>query len=250
MSKKLAEGLDALVLDVKFGSGAFMTEIDRARELAETMVGIGKSHGVDTVALLTDMNTPLGRQVGNANEIVESIEVLKGEGPNDLTEVTIELGVQMLLQTGVAPDADTARERLNRCVADGSALEKFMEVVEAQGGDPAAIENPELLPSTGKHWTIEAKETGFVSVCDAKSVGVAGMRLGAGRARKEDTIDPAVGITVLAKPGDEVEVGTPLAVLEYRHQARLDEALRILETTWTISEEPPEPTPLILELIE
>jgi len=250
MSKKLAEGLDALVLDVKFGSGGFMTDIERARELAETMVGIGKSHGVDTVALLTDMNTPLGRQVGNANEIVESIEVLRGEGPEDLTEVTMELGVQMLLQTGVVGDADTARAVLHRCIDDGSALEKFMEVVEAQGGDPAAIENPDLLPSTGKHWTIEAKRAGYVSVCDARSVGVAGMRLGAGRARKEDTIDPAVGITVLAKPGDEVEVGTPLAVLEYRHQARLDEALRILENSWTISEEPPQPTPLILDLIE
>jgi pyrimidine-nucleoside phosphorylase len=250
MSKKLAEGLDALVLDVKFGSGAFMTDIDRARELAETMVAIGKSHGVDTVALMTDMNTPLGRQVGNANEIVESIEVLRGEGPDDLTEVTMELGVQMLLQTGVASDADAARADLQRCIDDGSALEKFMEVVEAQGGDPAAIENPDLLPSTGKHWTIEAKRTGYVSVCDARSIGVAGMRLGAGRARKEDTIDPAVGITVLAKPGDEVEVGTPLAVLEYRHQARLDEALRILDDSWTITEDAPEPTPLILDLIE
>ncbi len=250
MSKKLAEGLDALVLDVKFGSGAFMIDIERARELAETMVGIGKSHGVDTVALLTDMNTPLGRQVGNANEIVESIEVLRGEGPDDLTEVTMELGVQMLLQTGVASDADAARADLQRCIDDGSALEKFIEVVEAQGGDPAAIENPDLLPSTGKHWTIEAKQAGYVSVCDARSVGVAGMRLGAGRARKEDTIDPAVGITILAKPGDEVEVGTPLAVLEYRHQARLDEALRILEDSWTITEEPPQPTPLILDLIE
>ncbi len=250
MSKKLAEGLDALVLDVKFGSGAFMTDIDRARELAETMVGIGKSHGVDTVALLTDMNTPLGRQVGNANEIAESIEVLRGEGPDDLTEVTMELGIQMLLQTGVAADADAARSDLQRCIDDGTALEKFMEVVEAQGGDPAAIENPDLLPSTGKHWTIEAKQPGFVSTCDARTVGVAGMRLGAGRARKEDTIDPAVGITILAKPGDEVEIGTPLAVLEYRHQARLDEALRILENSWTISEVPPAPVPLILDLIE
>ena len=250
MSKKLAEGLDALVLDVKFGSGAFMTDVDRARELAETMVGIGKSHGVDTVALLTDMNTPLGRQVGNANEIIESIEVLRGDGPEDLTEVTMELGVQMLLRTGVASDAESARADLQKRVDDGSALEKFMEVVEAQGGDPAAIENPDLLPSTGKHWTIEAKRAGYVSVCDARSVGVAGMRLGAGRARKEDTIDPAVGITVLAKPGDEVEEGTPLAVLEYRHQARLDEALRILDDAWTITEEAPEPTPLILDLIE
>ena len=250
MSKKLAEGLDALVLDVKFGSGAFMTDVHRARELAETMVEIGKGHDVDTVALLTDMNTPLGRQVGNANEIIESIEVLRGDGPEDLTEVTMELGVQMLLRTGVASDAESARADLQRCVDNGSALEKFMEVVEAQGGDPAAIENPDLLPSTGKHWTIEAKEAGYISVCDARSVGIAAMRLGAGRARKEDTIDPAVGITVLAKPGDEVEAGTPLAVLEYRHQARLDEALRILEHSWTISEESPKPASLILDLIE
>lgn len=249
MSKKLAEDLDALVLDVKFGSGAFMTDIERARELAGTMVGIGKSHGVDTVALLTDMNTPLGRQVGNANEIVESIEVLRGEGPEDLTELVMALGAQMLIQTGVAPDVESATSALKQSIDDGSALEKFIDVVEAQGGDPAAIEDPSLLPSTGKHWTIESRTEGFVTECDARAVGVAGMRLGAGRQRKEDTIDHAVGITILAKPGDQVEVGTPLAVLEYRHQARLDESLRILAEAWVVSEEPAKPSPLIRDII-
>ena len=249
MSKKLAEGLDALVLDVKFGSGAFMTDIARARELAETMVGIGKNHGVKTVAMLTDMNTPLGRQVGNANEIAESVEVLRGEGPDDLTEVTMALGEQMLVVTGVASSTEDARQQLEAVVASGAALDKFIEVVEAQDGDSSVIKDTDLLPSTGKHWTIESRSEGFVASCDARAVGVAGMRLGAGRQRKEDTIDPAVGITILAKPGDPVEVGTPLAVLEYRHQARLDESLRILADAWLVSEDAPEPSPLIRDLI-
>ena len=226
-----------------------MTDIERARELAETMVGIGKSHGVRTVAMLTDMNTPLGRQVGNANEIAESVEVLRGEGPEDLTEITMALGEQMLVVTGVASSSEDARRQLDAAVSSGAALDKFIEVVEAQGGDSSVIENTDLLPSTGKHWTIESRAEGFVSACDARAVGVAGMRLGAGRQRKEDTIDPAVGITVLAKPGDAVEVGTPLAVLEYRHQARLDESLRILENAWTVSENAPAPSPLIRDII-
>lgn len=245
MSKKLAEGLDSLVLDVKFGSGAFMTDPDRARQLAETMVGIGRSHAVNTVAYLTDMNTPLGNEIGNANEIRESIDVLRGDGPEDLTEITLVLGAEMLVQSNISASIEDARSMLMGTIESGSALERFADVIQAQDGDPSVLEDPSMLPSTGKHWVIESSADGFLTRCEARSIGVAAMRLGAGRQRKEDTIDPAVGITLHAKPGDAVLTGEPLATLEYRHQARLDEALRVLEDTWSITDDPPAPTPLI-----
>ena len=249
MSKKLAEGLDSLVLDVKFGSGAFMTDIADARRLAETMVGIGSKHGVETIALLTDMNTPLGNEVGNANEIRESLAVLRGEGPEDLTRVTLALGAQMLLASGIADNTDEAEALLVDSVDSGRAMEKLRDVIAAQGGDPGVIDDESLLPSTGKYEEISAPEDGYVGTCDARTIGVAAMRLGAGRSRKEDTIDPAVGITLLAKPGDRVSKGDPLARIEYRHQARLDEALRLLANAWTITEEPPDTPDLILDRI-
>ena len=249
MSKKLAEGLDSLVLDVKFGSGAFMTEISDARRLAETMVGIGSSHGVETIALLTNMDTPLGNEVGNANEIRESLSVLRGEGPADLTEVTMALGAQMLLASGSAETADDARERLTEAVESGAAIERFRDVISAQNGDPDVIDDESILPSTGRFEEIPAPDSGYLGSCDARTIGIAAMRLGAGRSRKEDTIDPAVGITLLAKPGDEVERGHPIARLEYRHQARLDEALRILGEAWTVTDSPPDPPDLIVDRI-
>ncbi|MGF1667175.1 MAG: thymidine phosphorylase [Acidimicrobiia bacterium] len=249
MSKKLAEGLDALVLDVKFGRGAFMQDIDRSRELAETMVGIGNANGVRTVALLTAMDAPLGVEVGNASEIRESIEVLRGGGPADLVEVTMALGVEMLLLAGVADDQTDARARLGQVVSSGAAMDVFARVIEAQGGDPAVLENPSMLPSAPRTEPIVAKQSGFVAACDARSVGVAAMRLGAGRERKEDTIDPGVGIRVMAKPGDRIESGDVLGYLDYRHTARLQEALRVVAGAWTVSEEPPEPIPLVAERI-
>ncbi len=249
MSKKLAEGLDALVLDVKFGRGAFMQDIDRSRELAETMVGIGTANGVRTVALLTAMDAPLGVEVGNASEIRESIEVLKGGGPADLVEVTMALGAEMLLLAGVTDDETDARTRLDGAVSSGAALDVFARVIEAQGGNPAVLDTPALLPTAPRTETIQAKESGFVSTCDARAVGMAAMRLGAGRERKEDTIDPGVGIRVVAKPGDRVESGDVLGHLDYRHTARLQEALRVIAGAWTVSEAPPDPTPLVAERI-
>ncbi|MDH4119564.1 MAG: thymidine phosphorylase [Acidimicrobiia bacterium] len=249
MSKKLAEGLNGLVLDVKFGSGAFMKEIERARELATTMVGIGAANGVETVALLTSMDAPLGLEIGNANEIRESLDVLEGGGPADLVEVTLALGAEMLVLGGVSKDTADARVRLEATRTSGAAIELFAKVIEAQDGDPRVIEDRSLLPSAPKSHEIAADTDGFLSGCDSLKIGVAGMRLGAGRERKEDTIDPGVGITLHAKPGDRVAVGQPLATLSYRHTARLQEALRVIDGAWEITQTAPSPVPLIADKI-
>jgi pyrimidine-nucleoside phosphorylase len=247
MSKKLAEDLDGLVLDVKVGGGAFMKSIARARSLASTMVEIGKAYGVRTVALLTAMDTPLGNTVGNANEIIESIDVLSGGGPQDLIDVTLALGVEMLAVAGIESDPAKARELLEKTRHDGSALEVFARVVKAQGGDASVVENPDrVLPKAPHRTAVNAEAGGFIAAMDALKIGVAAMRLGAGRERKEDTIDPAVGINLLAKSGDRIDQGQPLIELMYRHPARLEEALTVLEGAVRIAEEPPEKTPLII----
>lgn len=246
MSKKLAEGLDALILDVKVGVGAFMQRLEDARALAETMVGIGAAHGVATVALLTSMNVPLGREVGNASEIRESLAVLRGDGPEDLIEVIYALGIEMLMAGGIETDRSAARRRLEHAVSSGAAMETFSRVIEAQGGDPRVIDDDSLLDRAHRVYTVPADRDGFVTRCDARRIGVAAMRLGAGRERKEDTIDPGVGITVLAKPGDRVDAGAPLARLTYRHEARLQEAIRALEGAWAYGDEKPSLGPLVI----
>ncbi len=251
MSKKLAEDLDGLVLDVKVGSGAFMKTRERARELAETMVGIGKAYEVKTVALLTAMEEPLGNEVGNANEVAESIAVLRGEGPSDLVEVTMALGIEMLSLAGIETDPDRARTMLEATRTSGKALEVLARVIEAQGGDPRVTEDPGLILPRSPHRTdVTATEAGFVHGLDALKVGLAAMRLGAGRERMEDTIDPAVGITVLVKPGTEVEADQPILRLSYRHPARLEEALSVLDGAIDIGDEKPDSKPLILERVE
>ncbi len=248
MSKKLAEGLDALVLDVKVGLGAFMERLEDARSLAGTMVEIGRRQGVSTVALLTAMDSPLGREVGNASEMRESLDVLRGGGPPDLVEVTMALGVEMLLSVGVAADEPDARDRLENAINSGKAMELFAAVIEAQGGDPRVVEDDSIMARADRTHALTADRTGVVTGCHARKVGVAAMRLGAGRERKEDTIDPGVGITVDAKPGDSVRAGEPLATLTYRHPARLQEALRVLGGAFTIGESFT-PAPLIIERI-
>jgi len=249
MSKKLAEGLDALVLDVKVGSGAFMRDIARSRELATTMVGIGAAHGTAVTALITDMSQPLGRAVGNANEIAESLEVLRGGGPADLVEITYQLGIEMLLAAGVATDPDTAQRMLERVVADGSAFAKFEEVVIAQGGDPAVLHDPSLLPSAPEEAVVAAPRDGVVQRCDALYLGVAAVRLGAGRATKEERIDPGVGFTVCAKVGDTVSAGDPLVRIRWREPGRLAEALPLVEHAITIGDGPAFPPPLVHEKV-
>ncbi|MGQ0847719.1 MAG: thymidine phosphorylase [Actinomycetota bacterium] len=250
MSKKLAEDLDGLVLDVKVGSGAFMKSLTRARSLAATMVELGKAYDVKTVALLTAMDAPLGNEVGNANEIAESIAVMSGGGPADLVDVTMALGVEMLAVAGVEQDRAKATALLEESRRSGRALEVFARVVEAQGGDPKVVDDPvQVLPRAPHQVEWRAASSGYLSGLDALRVGVAAMRLGAGRERKEDTVDPAVGITVLQKPGATIEEGQPLLRLAYRHPARLEEALTVLEGAAEIGDEAPPAANLIIERI-
>jgi thymidine phosphorylase len=237
MSKKIAEGTEALVLDVKVGSGAFMPDLDSARTLAETMVELGGAHDVRTTALLTDMDTPLGRAAGNGLEVAESIECLSGRGPADLTEITLALATEMLELCGLPSDARGPLE-------DGSAATAFAAMVRAQGGDPDAP-----LPEAPERESLPAREDGFVTKLDARAVGIAAWRLGAGRARKEDPVSPGAGIVCLKKPRDEVAKGEPVLELHADDPGRFDGARAALQRAFEVALEPPEPRPLILERI-
>ncbi|UCG41123.1 MAG: thymidine phosphorylase [Acidimicrobiia bacterium] len=246
MSKKLAEDLDALVLDVKFGTGAFMQEFEDAQLLARTMLGIGDAHGTKVSAFLTDMSQPLGREVGNANEIRESLEVLAGGGPTDVVDLTYALGTEMLLLAGAARDEEEARDRLATAVANGAAMDVFRRVVAAQGGDTKVLDDPSLLPVAANSHTVTAASDGVVVEANARRIGVAGMRLGAGRATIEDVIDPGVGITLHAKRGDRVRQGDAVAEVAWSDPARLEDCLALLESAWVIGPEAT-PPPLIRE---
>jgi len=239
MSKKIAEGTRALVLDVKVGSGAFMKSLDRARELAQTMVALGEEHRVRTRALLTPMDTPLGRAVGNAVEVEESVAALRGEGPEDLMDVTLALARAMLDLTGI--DADPAA-----AIADGRALAAYRTMIRAQGGDPDAP-----LPQAAHcRPALPAPATGWLTRLDALAVGTAAWRLGAGRARKEDAVSAAAGIICLAKPGDHVREGQPLLELRADDEDRFAAALGALAGAVGVSEhEPPPPAPAVIEVI-
>jgi thymidine phosphorylase len=244
MSKKLAEGLDGLVLDVKVGSGAFMKELDRARQLAKTMVDIGRSHGTTVTALITNMSQPLGREVGNASE---SIDVLHGGGPTDLIELTFRLGAEMLVLGGVAQDLGAGRAQMEAVVASGEAFEKFKEVVAAQDGDTSVLDDPTLLPRARNDHTIIAERSGVVIEADALDIGVGAARLGAGRETKDDVIDPAVGTTVSARVGDEIEAGAILATLRYNDDTNLADAIRLTERAFVVGDGPTEMAPLVYE---
>jgi len=245
MSKQLAEGLDGLVLDVKVGSGAFMKGLDQAHELATTMVGIGRSHGTTVTALITDMSQPLGREVGNASEMRESIDVLHGGGPSDLVELTLRLGSEMLVLGGMADDLSAGRAQMEAVVASGAAFEKFQEVVAAQGGDTSVLDDPGLLPTARNEHAIIADRSGIVVKADALDIGVGAARLGAGRETKDDVIDPGVGTTVAARIGDEVEAGTVLATLRYNNDANLANAIDLTEGAFVIGDGPAEVAPLV-----
>jgi len=245
MSKKLAEGLDALVLDVKVGRGAFMRNLEDARLLAETMVGIGAVRGTPVTALLTDMSQPLGNEIGNASEIAESVAVLRGEAPYDLTEVTYRLCEEMLLMGGITDDRADARARLEKAVSSGAAFEKLLEVVVAQDGDPSVLEDTTRLAKAPNQTVFAAPRAGVLSRCDALDLGVAALRLGAGREKKEDDIDPGVGITVPVGIGDTVEEGQPLATLVWSEEGRLGNAMQLVERAFEIRDEPMEAPPLI-----
>ncbi|MGQ0838339.1 thymidine phosphorylase [Actinokineospora sp.] len=238
MSKKIAEGADSLVLDVKYGSGAFMKTVEDARALANALVGIGVSRGLRMSALITDMSVPLGRAVGNAVEVAESVDVLRGGGPADVVELTVALAREMLSLAGLS-DVDPAA-----VLASGAAYETWARMIRAQGGDPEAA-----LPEPAHVHVIPAPSSGVVSYLDAYAVGVAAWRLGAGRARKEDPVQAAAGILCHAKPGDVVRAGNPLLELRTDTPAAVPAALAALDGGYAIADTAPERAPLVLETI-
>lgn len=247
MSKKLAEGAGALVLDVKWGSGAFMQSLEQARELARTMVAIGRRMGQAVSALITDMHQPLGCTAGNAVEVVETIEALRGNGPADLMAVTLELAAEMLVLTGRAPSRAAARPRLEECIRSGAALKRFAQMVALHGGDAAVIEHPEMLSSAPVRRELTAPDSGYVARVDAGAVGRACLLLGAGRRRVEDTVTHSVGVTGLRKIGERVERGACLAVLHAANEADCGEAERALREAFRIEADAVEPPALIVQ---
>ncbi|MEV6244377.1 thymidine phosphorylase [Lentzea sp. NPDC051838] len=237
MSKKIAEGAESLVLDVKVGSGAFMKDLASARALAEALVAIGVEHGVRISALLTDMSVPLGRAVGNAVEVAESVEVLRGGGPADVVELTVALAAEMLSLAGISADPAAV-------LASGEAYETWARMIRAQGGDPEAS-----LPVASHKHVVVAPESGVLSTLDAYGVGVAAWRLGAGRARKEDPVQFGAGVLCLAKPGDVVEAGQPLLELYTDTPDAVEGALQALEGSYAVADSAPEQAPLVIDTI-
>ena len=245
MSKKLAEGLNGLVLDVKTGSGAFLPDQSEALELARTMIALGQARGCPTVALLTAMDRPLGRACGNALEVQEAIEGLRGAGPEDLMEVTYALAAEMLVLVGAAPDQTLARRRLEESVTSGRALEKLREIIEAQGGDPAVLDRPDRLPRAREIEVYRAPRDGVVSGVEPRRIGRAILELGGGRRTIEDEIDPSVGLVIPVKPGDRVRQGDTLAKVFARDRAGVEVAFSALSEAIALSEQGAL-TPLIL----
>jgi pyrimidine-nucleoside phosphorylase len=237
MSKKLAEGLDGLVLDVKTGSGAFLPSVDDALTLARTMVGIGESRGCRVVALLTAMDRPLGRAAGNALEVREAVAGLRGHGPEDLMNVTFALGIEMLRVAGLADDASTARHLLRETIQSGRAIERLMQIVEAQGGDPAQVEFPERLPAAPVQELFTAASDGVVVSVEPRAVGRAIVALGGGRAKMDDVIDPSVGFVFRAAAGDTVTRGQPLVEIHARTQDDAAGAVQALSAAIMLGDE-------------
>jgi pyrimidine-nucleoside phosphorylase len=239
MSKKIAEGIDALVLDVKTGRGAFMkTEAD-SRRLAQSLVSIGHASGVKTEAIITRMDQPLGLAVGNALEVVECLEVLKGRGPADLIEISFELAERMLVLGRIAADRADARRRVGGAIASGAGLERFRRIVETQGGDPRIVDDYNRLPHVATRSVLIADRSGYVNGLDAELIGRASVALGAGRDRVDDPVDWAVGLVLRAKVGDPVSARDPILEVHYRDSPRLDAASVLLARAVTIGDEPP-----------
>jgi pyrimidine-nucleoside phosphorylase len=249
MSKKLAEGVDALVLDVKVGSGAFMKKQVDARHLAAMMVGIGRRMDKKVVALITDMNQPLGYAIGNALEIMEASQTLQNAGPADLTKLSLELAARMIYLGKKAATLEEARRVAEHHLVDGSAYRKFKQVVAAQGGNPQALDKFELLPNATGMREIASPRAGYVSSIDAEDIGVASNMIGAGRDKKEDAIDPAVGIILEVKTGEKVDAGSVLCRLYYTKEDRVEEAAEMVEDAFRISAQKPDERELILEVV-
>jgi pyrimidine-nucleoside phosphorylase len=249
MSKKIAEGIGGLVLDVKTGSGAFMKTRETSRGLAESLVAIGKAAGVRTEALITAMDSPLGRAVGNANEVVESIETLKGNGPDDLERLSVVLAARMLVAAGVAASTEDADTRVRRALTSGAGVEKFRQIIEHQDGDARVVDDYRRLPSVEDRLCVQAPRSGYLDTLEAERVGRAAVALGAGRSRLDDAIDHGVGITVLLTPGMPVREGDPVLEIQHRGGRGLDAALLLLRDAIGIADAPPAERPLIVETI-
>ena len=247
MSKKIAEGIGALVLDVKSGRGAFMKSAADARRLAESLVAIGKSAGVQTQAVITSMDSPIGCAVGNANEVVECIELLKGHGPSDLLENSLELSERMLIVAGVAKNRDEAASRCRRMLDSGHALERLRAIIERQAGDPRVIDDYNLMPQAPSEHIVRAPNDGFITGLDALLVGRAAVMLGAGRDKVDDDVDPGVGIMIAARVGDAVRAGDAVLRVRYRSERRLENALPLLSDAVRVGETPVVPPPLIMD---
>src|ERR1700736_334776 len=246
MSKKLAVGLDAIVLDVKVASGAFMKKQVDARRLAQMMVGIGRRLDKRVQALITDMNQPLGYAIGNALEVMEVSQTLQNAGPTDLTRISLELAARMIFLAKIVPTLDEARELAQSKLLDGSGYRKFKEVIQAQGGNPQVLDRFELLPNATGAREIASPRAGYVTVIDAEYIGQASNLIGAGRNTKEDSIDPAVGVILEVKVGHKVDAGGVLCRLYYTSDEHVEEAAQMVEDAFRISSTPPDERELIL----
>src|SRR5277367_2586163 len=249
MSKKIAEGIDALVLDVKTGDGAFMKKQKDAECLAELMVETGVRMGKKVVALITDMEQPLGRKIGNSLEVEECIEILDGKGPEDLRELCLELSAWMFVLGGKAKSVAAGRALAAEMIASGRARDTFREVIRLQGGDPRVIEDPSRLPHAKHTARVDARRSGYVTAIHCEQVGVASMLLGGGREKKEDSVDPAVGLVLEKKIGDKVQAGENLCTVHYNLDARLVPAMRLLAKSFEIGDQAPPAAPLVRKII-
>jgi pyrimidine-nucleoside phosphorylase len=249
MSKKMAEGLDALVLDVKVGTGAFMKKQVDARRLAQMMVGIGRRMDKKVQALITDMNQPLGYAVGNALEVMEASQTLMNQGPADLTRLSLELAARMIFLGKITPTLEEARALAEKNLVDGSGYRKFKQVIEAQGGNPQALDKFELLPNAIGVREVSSPRAGYVSVINAEDIGRASTLMGAGRDRKEDAIDPAVGVILEAKVGEKIDAGAVLCRLYYTREEGVEEAAEMVEDAFHVSAQKPDERELILEVV-
>jgi pyrimidine-nucleoside phosphorylase len=247
LSKKLAEGISGLVMDVKCGKGAFMKTRTDALALAESLHEVGTANGLSIATVITAMEHPLGRAVGNSLEVIESIETLQGRGPKDLADLSVLLAARMVKLAGLAKDDVEAETKVRAALDSGAGLEVLRKCIEQQGGDPRVIDDPSRLPTAPLKKDFIAATGGFIASLDAEKIGVAAMRLGAGRAKAEDRVDHAVGITLLVKPGDAVAPRDPLFTIHYRTEESLPAALALLEDAVVFSDSPPEPEPLVLE---
>ncbi|MBC7172042.1 MAG: thymidine phosphorylase, partial [Polyangiaceae bacterium] len=249
LSKKLAAGIDGLVLDVKVGLGAFMQTEEDARDLASSLVRVGRAAGLSISAVLTAMDAPLGQAIGNALETAEAFEILLGRGPEDVRELVVTLGAEMLRLGRLEPRAAAARKRIEGALEDGSALRMMERLVKAQGGDPRVVAEPDRLERAPHRLVVPCETSGAIASVDSKALGLASVALGAGRARKEDIIDPAVGLLVRVRPGERVREGAPLAEIHARTAAEAAEAREAVRRAFTIARRAPAVRPLVIDVV-